>query len=490
MERGIPPDRIGFFTFTRRGVEEAISRASMRFNLPRSAFRYFNTLHSAAFRHLGLTTDQVMVGNKIREFGSTYGHDIHGGQSFDDGIYTSFYGDDLVLFLENLSRITLTPVEIVFHQYDYMFPNVQHAWQVIKDYREYKEKNKLLDFTDMLEHFIKQEDPPRLEVVMVDEAQDLSELQWCMVEHLCRSAKRIYIAGDDDQTIFTWAGASEKFISMPGAAQVLKQSYRVPGKVHDLANKIIRKVINRREKVWLPRDAEGSYSIVNGIAELSPRDLNAQESVMLLGRTVKMLRKKFVPYCRHFGLLYRYFDANSIKPSIAKAITAWRELQDGRSIPSPQIVSIYNLLPSEGHGKKPGVAYGYKTRLNSISDQKDPPHFNLQQLKDNYGLLAEGPWEELFVQITPEEITYFKKVLANGFHLGDKPKIHISTIHRVKGGQANTVVLLSDTAKPSEQFASNIEEETRVFYTGITRTYQDLIVIAPEKKYHFGGLFE
>lgn len=49
MENGVPPDRIGFMTFTKRGVEEAISRATDRFNLERKQFRYFNTLHSAAF---------------------------------------------------------------------------------------------------------------------------------------------------------------------------------------------------------------------------------------------------------------------------------------------------------------------------------------------------------------------------------------------------------------------------------------------------------
>ena len=97
---------------------------------------------------------------------------------------------------------------------------------------------------------------------------------------------------------------------------------------------------------------------------------------------------------------------------------------------------------------------------------------------------------KLFVQITDEDKKYIQRVLDNGFSLTDKPKIHISTIHRVKGGQANTVVLLSDSAKASEHFASNQDEETRVFYTGITRTFQNLVVVEPEKKYSFSGFFE
>jgi superfamily I DNA/RNA helicase len=50
LAHGVPPDRIGFFTFTKRGVEEAISRASQKFSRPRKDFRFFNTLHAMAFR--------------------------------------------------------------------------------------------------------------------------------------------------------------------------------------------------------------------------------------------------------------------------------------------------------------------------------------------------------------------------------------------------------------------------------------------------------
>src|SRR6516165_4125856 len=85
MERGVPPDRIGFMTFTKRGVEEAVTRAAQRFNVPRNTFRFFNTLHSAAFRHLGLSSSQVFTGKKVHEFGIEHGFELYGGLSSDDG---------------------------------------------------------------------------------------------------------------------------------------------------------------------------------------------------------------------------------------------------------------------------------------------------------------------------------------------------------------------------------------------------------------------
>jgi DNA helicase-2/ATP-dependent DNA helicase PcrA len=349
----------------------------------------------------------------------------------------------------------------------------------------------------MIEEFIKIDNPPRLEVLIVDEAQDLSELQWLMVEQLARFAKRIYVAGDDDQTIFTWAGASTRFISLPGQVHVLGQSYRVPIIVHQLANRMISKIYNRREKHWRPRPAEGSCSTLEGISQLDPTSLlrngSADKSVMMLGRTVKSLRRKFIPYCRSQGILYRYFDSNSIKPTYARAITAWVDLHEGNTVPATDALKIYELLPGEGNPskKKPGVAYGHKARLKRLAGQSDTIDITLQELRRDYGLLAQGTWQEAFVEIEQKDVEYIEKVLENGSSLLQTPLVHISTIHRVKGGQADKVILLSDTAKAAERFGTgNMDEETRVFYTGVTRTYQDLILVYPDKRYHFERLFE
>ena len=40
----------------------------------------------------------------------------------------------------------------------------------------------------------------------------------------------------------------------------MKQSYRVPKKIHELANKIITRTKNRREKKWQPREKEGTVN--------------------------------------------------------------------------------------------------------------------------------------------------------------------------------------------------------------------------------------
>ena len=89
--------------------------------------------------------------------------------------------------------------------------------------------------------------------MFIDEAQDLSLIQWEMVRKLWSNAEKTYIAGDDDQAIFKWAGADvDHFIALKEEVDDIKtldQSYRIPGgPIHELSQKIIGQVQNRFDK--------------------------------------------------------------------------------------------------------------------------------------------------------------------------------------------------------------------------------------------------
>ena len=112
----------------------------------------------------------------------------------------------------------------------------------------------------MIEKFIEQGTSPKFDLLIIDEAQDLAPLQWKMVkEVLVPNSKKVYYAGDDDQAIFRWAGADvDSFITLKGEYYPLKQSYRIPAKVHNLAMNIINKIKNRIDKTWKPKINEGT----------------------------------------------------------------------------------------------------------------------------------------------------------------------------------------------------------------------------------------
>jgi superfamily I DNA/RNA helicase len=83
---------------------------------------------------------------------------------------------------------------------------------IIRLYEEFKSQHRV-DFTDMLKQFIEEGIAPSFDLMIIDEAQDLTPLQWKFVYKLGEKAKRIYLAGDDDQAIYEWNGADVRVIS-------------------------------------------------------------------------------------------------------------------------------------------------------------------------------------------------------------------------------------------------------------------------------------
>ena len=56
-----------------------------------------------------------------------------------------------------------------------------------------------------------------------------------MAKSIWNKTKDSFIAGDDDQAIFRWAGADvDSFIAQKGEMMPLTQSHRIPAKVHML----------------------------------------------------------------------------------------------------------------------------------------------------------------------------------------------------------------------------------------------------------------
>ena len=54
------PDKVGYFAFTQKAAYEARDRAIKKFNLTEDDLPYFRTLHSLAFRRLGIKKEDVM----------------------------------------------------------------------------------------------------------------------------------------------------------------------------------------------------------------------------------------------------------------------------------------------------------------------------------------------------------------------------------------------------------------------------------------------
>jgi superfamily I DNA/RNA helicase len=80
--------------------------------------------------------------------------------------------------------------------------------------------------------------------------------------------------------------------------------------------------------------------------------------------------------------------------------------------------------------------------------------------------------------IPPDEREYLRACLHNGEKFGDEPRITISTIHQVKGGEADNVALVTDMGTLSWKNITS-DEEIRVWYVAATRARKNLFLIRP-----------
>ena len=306
--------------------------------------------------------------------------------------------------------------------------------------------------------------------MFIDEAQDLSPLQWQMVHQLQNNTKEIYVAGDDDQAIFRYAGADvDYFINLDGEVTVLNQSYRIPSLHHKLSQSVISKVVGRRQKAFLPRAEQGT---VNWYRHSEMVDISDGDW-LLLSRTTRGA-KQLEEEVRRRGHLYIYNGSNSIDNKVLEAVRLWEKLRSGEKLRMEQVKVVYKQMLL---GKQ--VEYGHKT----LPKAKEGEFYSLQDLKDFHGLLHNLPWDEGLGKIAESDRRYIKACLRKGESLTATPRIRISTIHSAKGAQATNVLMLTDTMRRSysmwRRFDNAHYDEARVFYVGLTRAIKNLHLIQP-----------
>jgi DNA helicase-2/ATP-dependent DNA helicase PcrA len=475
LARGTPPDRIGYVTFTKKGAAEAVERACVKFKLERGQLPHFRTLHSLCYQQMGVHGGDMLVGKAFFEFADFAKITVTGRAWSDDGLLSRFEIGDRILFMENLSRIRQVPLR---EQYELNNDNLpwREVERVAAALAVYKSSRGLMDYTDLLQEFVNHGDSIGLTELFVDEAQDLSALQWKVVELLSRGAKRIVVAGDDDQAIFRWAGAdAEHLIDMKGKVRVLNLSYRVPPVIQKVAQKIITPVKHRREKKWKPRT--GGRGVVDRSRSYEDVALSEKGSILILSRNIYVLREQVEPALRRAGLLYEMKGKSSVPEDAYRAATTWEDIRAGRPVTLGAVREMYVHM-----GSGVGVKRGQK-KLPTFGDDEDEA-VTLRDLLDHGGLLIDPqvPWFDALDRLKPEDVSYMRAARRHGGNLrSGVPRIKLSTIHSIKGGQADHVVLMTEMAKRTfSEMSLAPDDERRVWYVGVTRAKERLTVVGSE----------
>ena len=462
LKLGTPIDKIGYFAFTTKAANEAIDRMlDYHTAFQRKDLKYFRTLHSLAFTTLGLKKSEVLQDEHYEDIGRRLGIQM---TVYSNGQETTGFVDSSSEYfnLINAARIKEISIEEEYNTDMYSQDMNKQLLQIISDeLQNYKDSYKLVDFTDMIERFNVSKLCPNFDVVFIDEAQDLSPIQWKMVEIIRKNSKYVILAGDDDQAIYGWAGANVKKFQQEISKKdiILPQSYRVPQSVQNLADKILDLISpNRRVlKNWKARDERG---VVNYIVDIEDVPLH-EGNWLVLARYNDRL-SKLMPSLKDRGIYFQYKGRKSYKVSLFRTILNYTRWQKGELLSLSEVKDI----------------------LECIGSNLKPTEEKMYDLSE-FGLDKTVNWFDEF-QVDYEECLYIREMLSYGEKLSQDARVKLSTIHAAKGGEADNVLLILDNTKTireaSEKSIDKFDEEHRVWYVGVTRTKQNLYIMAAKKE--------
>jgi superfamily I DNA/RNA helicase len=483
LRKGILPEKIAFISFTNKAVNTAVDRALSAFpHYSVENFIRFKTLHKYCRRYF---KEEIFdIKNCMIDFALQESILKRSDRRLEDDEF--IYKDWSLGIYDKARNMMEDPIK-VFKKESYKKDNIDVFQRKISTYEHYKQ-NSFIDFTDMIERAIDEIDFPELDVLILDEAQDFTPLQWSVLYKMAENSKRIYLAGDDDQGIYQWNGADSKYFTtyFPGRKVVLRKTRRFGKAIHHFTEIIRRGILNSEEKEYLPDETkQGSVKRYLNFREI---DFNLQGTWYILGRVNRVVNELRMA-AKEAGL---YFGDNKGNKSFDRkqwqAIKAWTAISNGKVINKADAEIMYKYIRDIEKD-------AFRTE-NFWIGEPDFKTYNFETLKEWCGLIVPDEkknkewWWILRRNFTSRQKIYFIRLLKRygQKQLNDDPTIIIDTIHSVKGGEADHVVLASKNDYASDFYRKNKEDqsgERKVYYTGASRAKNSLHILSTDYKYHY-----
>jgi len=447
-------DNTTFCTFTVSALDEFGQRHNVN---PKLEMKYWNTLHGllcrllmdiGEFRTRFLRTKELPRGimsvraRFCRQYGIPYNPldpftEDQGKQLFN--LYTYYINKYYPRHLDEIDDA--------------------QTYHLIKRYEEFKDANKFIDFEDMLTFAHDYGVTLQTDNLIVDEAMDLSPLQWKIVINLAKQAENFVVAGDELQSIYSFQGADPSLFSSVEAdeVEILPQTHRVPKNIWDFSEVLVKRQLHRRRACAIKDDGILKYIGVVTFDKLA-KLATMFDDVFVLFRTNDLVAE-FSAHLTKNGIPHRHLKAQSIwETDFIHFVRAYHKLKNGE-VPSAEEAKAFlkrcrnpERLKSLAQGVIPVFLYGH-----------DPIH-----------LIDEG-------SLTPLERVAFQ-TLSRSKSLKEwdlKVTVVVDTIHSAKGREADTVILVDGISEKIYREIADPEklrEEERVWYVGVTRAKRNLFI--------------
>lgn len=518
----VDPNRIAMMTFTNKAASEMKERVGHKLG-------FIGTFHSLCA--LILRKD---------------GHHIGLGRNFI--IYDDDDTDGIIKELLKTTPTfkTITPSSIkhtISSAKDNLLDPAEYSklaqnerdFTIAKIYSKYQkklEKNNAVDFDDLIfktvllfrEHKeIREKYNNYFQYVLVDEFQDTNTAQYVLAKYLAQGHQNITVVGDFSQSIYSWRGADIKNLERLkddfDDVQIfyLEQNYRSTQNVLDLAFEVIShneghpilKLFTDNEsghevviQELLNEEAEALY-IANEVEHIG--DAENYDNIAVLYRTnaqSRVMEEAFL----HYGIPYvliggtRFYERKEVKDILAyirlyvnpeEEVSLQRALKIGKKRyadfkemftelkQKDQKITTDNLIE----------AIFESTKYLDFYDSDDPDEASrLENLKELRSVaLRFEDVNDFLQQIALVESEYSQ----NEKNKKDKHGVKMMTLHQAKGLEFDYVFIIGveEGLLPHSRSLydiSQLEEERRLLYVGITRARIKLYLTYVKKRFLFG----
>ena len=262
--RHIAPESIVAVSFTNKAARELKQRVADLIGTSKAAHCHLSTFHSlgseilrAHISKLGWkmpfaiidNDDQIAIIKNVLK-------DLHlQGSAYDP--------QSLLSFISRVKTAHKAPLDMPGMRWN---PQGKTLAKIYEHYQIIRKSMNAVDFDDMIALPVDlfEQCPQVLEqyaeswkYLLVDEYQDTNELQFRMLQLLCRDQANLMVVGDDDQSIYAFRGAdSSHILNFPNLFDnvevvALEQNYRSTQVILDAANAVIAQNATRHDKtLW------------------------------------------------------------------------------------------------------------------------------------------------------------------------------------------------------------------------------------------------
>ncbi|MBI5208204.1 MAG: ATP-dependent helicase [Candidatus Firestonebacteria bacterium] len=345
--------------------------------------------------------------------------------------------------------------------------------------------------------------------ILIDEYQDINQAQYELIKILSGERNNLTVIGDPDQAIYAFRGADiNNFVQFkkdyPEHTEIsLCSNYRSCGAILQASQEVIGKNRHNLRKFLRSELNKGvNIEIMNFLNEKQEAEIVAKRIEQMIGGTSffahdsrwaesdKSENRSF----SDFAILYRL----QVQGNIFEEVLSKHGIPYQRVVPKNEKTDLAEFFYRYIENPKDWVAETYIKQSRVLI----PEMGNISNIKK---MLEEKNKKELLKIINKEEIVdallSFQEERYNKIHdikedtyESKAEKVTLMTLHGAKGLEFPVVFITGceENLIPylKDNYEGKIEEERRLFYVGMTRAKERLILTMSLSRFIFGKKLE